>query len=264
VLELSRKVGDMNIRERLYIATYADKALETIKKHNLGMESNHICITENLDDDKTMDNLINDIKLSECEDRFIIHGPFTEIIPMGIDRKLVKAGMDRLDSAAEFTLKAGAHRMVVHTGLITEMYYDSWHIEKSADFWQEFMANKPGDFNIMIENVFDKSPMALKEIVDSINDERIGICFDVGHANAIGGDYSVYDWIKMLGSRIKHFHIHNNYGGKDRHLPLGDGDIDYKEVFRCIDDYCESEVTYAIESMNCIDSVNWLIEEEYI
>jgi len=264
MLELSRKVGNMNIRDKLYIATYAENSLEVIRNYGIGMESNHICITECLDDGNTIKELVNDMDYCDCKDKLIIHGPFTEIIPMGIDRKLVDAGMERLNEAAEFAINAGSKRMVVHTGLITEMYYDVWHIEKSTEFWTRFIKDKPSDFKIYIENVFETSPEALREIIDNINDPRVGICLDVGHANAMKKDYDVYKWIKILGKRIKHFHIHNNEGIKDSHRPLGDGELDYHRVLESILSNCDEDVTYTIESMNCIDSIKWLEKGKYI
>jgi len=264
VLKLFRKVGNMNIRDRVYVATYAENSLKAIKEYGLGMESNHICITECLDEESTINTLREDVNYCNCKDNLIVHGPFTEIIPMGIDGKIVEAGMERLNEAAEFAIKAGSKKMVFHTGLITDMYYDSWHIEKSSKFWERFIKNKPDDFNICIENVFETSPMALKEIIDIIGDKRVGICLDIGHANARKNDYDIYDWIEILGKRIKHFHIHNNDGTKDSHKPLGDGSLDYHKVFDCITKNCDECVTYTIESMNCIESIKWLEEGEYI
>ncbi|MBK5253861.1 MAG: sugar phosphate isomerase/epimerase [Peptostreptococcaceae bacterium] len=258
----------MNIRNRLYIATYATNSLDVIKSNGLGMESNHVCMTEYLNSDKiedTYNGIVEDIERCGCADKLILHAPFTEIIPMGIDQRIVMLGMERLNEAAELAVRLGTKKMVVHTGLITDMYFDEWHIEKSSIFWSKFIENKPKDFKLVIENVFENSPKALKEIIDNINDPRVGICLDVGHANAVEKEYSAEDWISYLGNRINHFHIHNNNGErKDTHSPIGLGTIDYKSIFKSIEKNCNDEVTFTIESMNCEDSIKWLIEEKYI
>lgn len=268
MLELCRKVGFMNIRERLYIATYATNSLDVIRSNGLGMESNHVCITEHLNKeniDETYREIGKDVNYCGCKDKLILHGPFTEIIPMGIDKRIVMTGMERLNEAAALGIKIGAKKMVVHTGLIPQMYFDEWHIEKSSMFWSEFISNKPKDFELVIENVFENSPKALKEIIDNIDDSRVGICLDIGHAHAVEKQYGAQDWVSYLGNRIKHFHIHDNSGGgKDLHGPLGSGTIDYMSVFKSIEENCSSDVTFTIESMNCEDSVKWLAEKEYI
>ena len=49
---------------------------------------------------------------------------------------------------------------------------------------------------------------------------------DVGHAML--SDLSVWEMQKKLGKRITAYHIHDNDGSRDLHLPIGEGIFDWK------------------------------------
>ncbi len=53
-----------------------------------------------------------------------------------------------------------------------------------------------------------------------------------GHANISGNN--VYDYIKKCRSKIINLDIHDNKGKKDEHLPIGDGNIDFKKIFKIL------------------------------
>ncbi|OPY38483.1 MAG: endonuclease IV [Methanoregula sp. PtaU1.Bin051] len=58
--------------------------------------------------------------------------------------------------------------------------------------------------------------------------EGIGMTFDFGHANTVG---KVDEFLPLV-SRADHIHIHDNHGGRDEHLALGDGTINWETVGR--------------------------------
>ena len=51
---------------------------------------------------------------------------------------------------------------------------------------------------------------------------------DVGHANLGGDDHEVF--CRQLGNHIKHVHFSDNRSTADHHLPLGVGNIDWKNA----------------------------------
>ncbi len=79
-----------------------------------------------------------------------------------------------------------------------------------------------------------RQPEELLHIINEVNEDNIGICFDVGHANTTKNmdDFLVDDVMK----RVIHVHASDNHGDDDRHLPLGSGNIDWKKVFRKLQD----------------------------
>lgn len=255
------------MNEKLYLATYSENAVEVAAQNGLGLELNDLCISENMDEENapaTLAAMRQEIEASGA-DRVIIHGPFTEIIPASIDHRAVELGMTRLNEAYAFAEKLGVKRMIVHTGYVPLLYFRQWHLEKSLYFWKSFMADKPDDFQICIENVFEEEPTVMRELAESIDDNRIKLCLDVGHANAVTlPDCEIFDWIRVMGPHIAHFHLHNNNGHEDLHAPLPEGTMDMKRVLECIEAYCPAEATFTIESRTCASSVKWLEEQGFL
>ena len=255
------------MRERFYIATFSQNAEEVIRQNRLGIELNDLCISESMDKEqaeKTLQAMRREIDVS-CAESVLIHGPFTEIIPAAIDHRMVSLGMERLQEAYRFAEKLGVNRMVVHSGYIPLLYFQNWHLEKSRAFWCRFMEDKPADFHLYIENVFEDDPTIMKELVETVADPRIRLCLDVGHASAAAGpDCDVTEWIRILAPYIGHFHLHNNDGKSDRHDPLSDGILDMQEILHCITDCCGSDTTMTIESRVCDSSVQWLENEGFL
>lgn len=250
------------MKDNLYIATFSENALSVIRRHGLSIELNDLCISENLDQERvrdTMDTMRRELVESGAK-KTIIHGPFTEIIPASIDHRAVELGLTRLNEAHAVAEKLGINRMVVHSGYMPLLYFKEWHKEKSLFFWKKFMEDKPEDFIIYIENVFEDEPVMMKEIIEDLADPRIQICLDVGHANAVTSvEYDIYDWIRILGPMIGHFHLHNNDGKTDLHGPLESGAMDMEAVLSAIRTHCSPDVTMTIESRTCASSAEWML-----
>lgn len=100
---------------------------------------------------------------------------------------------------------------------------------------------------IAIENMpnmpffLGRTAQELSEIIDGTN---LSVCFDVGHANTTG---QIDQMIEAFGDRIANIHIHDNHGVSDEHLTIGDGDIEYVDVFSKLSDY---QGNFVIESKN--------------
>ncbi|MBR1969790.1 MAG: sugar phosphate isomerase/epimerase [Clostridia bacterium] len=73
----------------------------------------------------------------------------------------------------------------------------------------------------------------LANLVDSFNDDNMGVCWDTGHANLM--HFNQADAIKFMGKRIKCTHIHNNYQKEDCHFPPDNGNIDWEKVMAAFD-----------------------------
>lgn len=256
-----------NIRERLFAATFSSGALDVIRENKLNIEINHTCISEALDEKNRLcllDEIRNDI-LESGADRIILHGPFTEIYPAAIDYRARRFAMERLNDAYEVATSIGAEAMVVHSGYIPFIYFKEWQAEKSSVFWQEFMSDKAPEFRIYVENVLEDEPYMVAEMMKLISDPRIGVCLDVGHALAAGhSTVAIEKWIEILGPYIRHFHIHNNLGTGDTHSSLGNGMLNFHNIFAATQTCCRSDVTFTIESREAAPSVKWLIDEGYL
>ena len=246
-------------KDNLYISTFSDNAISLARKYDLGLEINHTCISENLDD---IDKLIKDISVDvRGFNKLIIHGPFTEIHPAAIDHRVKELGLERLNEAYEVAKAFNIRKMVVHNGWVPFIYFKEYQALKGAEFFKEYMDGK--NLTLAIENVLEDEPYMLKDMLDKIEDDRIGICLDIGHLNA-ASNIDVLEWISVLGKYIKHFHLHNNYKDKDSHNILNDGTIDILKVLEKIDNICSEDTTFTIESRDTYGSIKFLEKEGLI
>ncbi len=257
----------LNLKDRLYVATFQNDAVQVAANYGIGLEFNHTCISQDLDAsnrDKLLAEMRADFEFAG-HPTAVVHGPFTEIHPAAIDYRARQAGRLRLDEAYEVCEALGVKSMVVHTGWLPFIYFKNWQAEKGAEFWQDFMKDKPADFKIYVENVLEDEPYMMKEMMEQISDERIRICLDIGHAQAITQkDISVEKWIEVLGPYIGHFHLHNNDGTGDNHEDFETGLLDMTKIFETIEKYCTGDVTFTIEARECGSCAKWLKERGYI
>ena len=70
------------------------------------------------------------------------------------------------------------------------------------------------------------------EIVDLVNDERLGICLDTGHANCFQDD--IYTDVIKIGKRLKTLHVHDNLSHlrMDLHMVPFTGNLDFKKLMQ--------------------------------
>lgn len=258
------------MKNKLFIATFSEGALKVAKDFGVGLEINHICISEELDPSNRRNLLAQirkDIAAAGVSDPsgLFLHGPFTEIHPAAIDYRARQMGMERLNEAYEVAAALGINRMVVHTGWIPFIYFKSWQAEKGAEFWQKFMSDKPSDFHIYVENVLDDEPYMLLDMMKRIDNPSIKLCLDTGHANATTSpELPVEKWIEVLGSHIGHFHLHNNDGTGDSHSPFDCGSMDMNSIFSAINKFCDDDVTLTIEARDARACLCWLDKNNYL
>ena len=94
-------------------------------------------------------------------------------------------------------------------------------------------------------------------IVEALDDERIRLCFDIGHANAYSKT-PVMQWLERFAPFISHFHIHNNGGEYDAHDHLTEGTIPMRELLERAEELCP-QATYTLEITDSQNDVNWLL-----
>ncbi len=70
---------------------------------------------------------------------------------------------------------------------------------------------------------------SLIDIIDTVNDDALGACWDFGHARIMMSDQPRQ--LRKLGRRLVATHVHDNKGTKDAHLiPFVGGDIKWEEI----------------------------------
>lgn len=240
---------------RLFLSTIADDAVQTAREFGLGVELAQFCLAENMD--KTPPDVQASLDAALEVPRRMLHAPFAELCPAAIDPLVRAVTRRRFLQAAALAKRYGAEKMVVHSGFIPLVYYPEWFAPQSAAFWREFLNDVDG-LTLCVENVMETSPDALRQIAELVNDPRLRICFDVGHAFCQGGELA--PWLDALAPYISHVHLHNNHGSFDEHLGLPDGTLDMAAVIRQLEALAP-QATYTLEVRPARASVEWLLEE---
>ena len=242
-------------REKLYISTTASDSYLVAQKYGLGIEIADFCTAWNMDD-----NFIETDRRLNCKldgiDRRLLHAPFNELFPCAIDRKARELATYRYKQAIALAKQYNASKVIIHGGYNPYIYYPEWYVEQSVLFWKDFIKELPETVHIALENTLEDTPELLLDIIKGVNDSRMRICLDVGHAN-VYSKIPVPKWIEHCEGFISHFHIHNNDGTCDSHSALEQGTISPNELFEVTEKLCP-DASYTIEMMNAETSVQWI------
>jgi sugar phosphate isomerase/epimerase len=102
------------------------------------------------------------------------------------------------------------------------------------------------DTTLAVENVFEKTPTTILSLLEHINSPRFRHCLDIGHFNVFA-DTTIEDWVRTMAPYIVETHLHDNMGGTDNHLPIGQGNIDFQSLSRLIDRYVADPPLWSLE-----------------
>lgn len=162
-----------------------------------------------------------------------IHAPFHDLNPGALDPLVRDATVRRFCQTLAAADALGGSLVVFHPG------YEKWKyglqprlwLEASLDFWPPFLElAERQDCRLTVENIFEDDPQTLLELVQTLDSPRFGHCFDVGHWHLFCGS-DLEEWIRLQAPRLFHLHLHDNCGGADEHLPVGDGTVPFPLLF---------------------------------
>ena len=197
---------------RLCDDTDVRRVFELCVNNNLGIEIQGF-YNPNLIDTEETEKLILYYKnaLANFQGGKSLHAPFWDL-NLGTKNPMIKdATMKTFNYAYKVAKELGCTEIVVHNGFVPNTsFYQGW-VKNATAFWQEFFTDKDDSITMMIENQCEEDSEVLKMEIDSVNDPRLKVCLDIGHANA-NSNMSVKDWIITLGDRIGYLHLHNNHG----------------------------------------------------
>ncbi len=139
--------------------------------------------------------------------------------------------------AIECTAEAGGEICVIHP----DNYKSP---EENGEIYLELLPfAKEHNVKIATENMWnwDKekdqasfaacaTPESFNAHLDTLNDEYLTACLDIGHAEMKGINTSAVEMIRALGNRLTALHIHDNDKWHDSHQIPMSMDIDFKEI----------------------------------
>ena len=220
------------------------------------------------------DNLVKDYAEIFKEFKFgkSLHAPFWDLNLGSKNAAVREATMKAYNYAYDVAKKLGCTEIVVHNGFVPNTsYYEGW-TKNAVKFWEEFFSDKDDSITMMIENQCEEDSTVLQMEIDAVNDPRLKVCLDIGHAHA-NSKMSVEDWITSLGERIGYLHLHDNHGIvedrpsflNDEHLGIGMGTIDNEKVFKLLEENCpdaiwniECKIKYIEESIEVLKNMGYI------
>ena len=208
------------------IDTYLNNALDLVLTPEIAIKGPEL---------DSMDNaLLDQVRqvLATAQVRPTVHAPFFDLNPGALDPLVRQVTYQRLQQSLSVAGKLNTHLMVIHPGVDKWRYPNleqTW-MALAKDFFPPLIEQAAGyGCRLAIENIYEETPDTLVQLVDGINSEWFGHCFDAGHWHLFG-KRPMAEWLKAIGPKLFHLHLHDNHGRADEHLPVGDGTIDFSPL----------------------------------
>ncbi len=234
------------------IYTYEYLDLEELDRYGLGVEIQDFTDPSMTDQvyDRTMDFYRKAFK--DYRGIKSMHGPFIDLKPSSPDRDIKDVSRKKYRMALNVARELEMDYIIFHTQINPNHIGKTvreFEKEENTKFWKETLdLFKDYKGTIVLENVFEKEPELIKELIDSIDRPNLKINLDIGHARL--GQEELEEWIRILGSRIAYMHIHSNDGKYDLHQPATREEVE--ELYYFLDKYGLDPVLsleYNIEDM---------------
>lgn len=248
-------------REAILISTIAEDAAQTAEQYGLGLELAEFCTASNLDDGFAQTDCVVKEQMTHAN-RFMLHGPFSELFPCAVDPKARDLARLRYRQTFAVAQAYGISKVVLHAGFQPHLYFPCWFTQQSIAFWKAFVPEIPDGMTVCLENTLEETPDMLTEILRAVESPKLRMCLDVGHVNV----YSctpVSQWLTACEPYISHFHLHNNDGQQDAHNAVFQGTVDMEQVLDMAQTLCPS-ATVTLEVRQAEPSVRWLLEKGWI
>ncbi len=176
------------------------------------------------------------VKLHENGLSSSLHAAYIDLNIGARDEEIRRISVKRVIDSIKLAIPFKPIMVVCHPG-----YFD-YNYSFNHKIWLENAyrsISEIGEFSIKngmriaLENVFERRPDNIFELLSRLPDKNFGFCFDIGHANLFT-EIELVEWIRIFRNRLFEVHIHDNHGKFDEHLPIGEGNIPYDEIFQLI------------------------------
>jgi sugar phosphate isomerase/epimerase len=174
-----------------------------------------------------------------------LHGPFLDLSYTSWDHLILEATRRRIRDTLELCRRLRPEHLVLH--LRCPAYFcraermEPW-VRAARAFWEPWLERFAAlGVTVAFENVEESDPAPAIALLDALRGYPCGFCLDVGHAHAFTA-LAPRLWVERLGARIVHLHVHDNLGDDDRHLPPGQGNIDFPQLYESFRRHCPQAV----------------------
>jgi hexulose-6-phosphate isomerase len=159
-----------------------------------------------------------------------------------------RAAIDGLAKTLEATAGLGVDCVLTTGGRVSDdIAYDVAYDRVKEGLQQLAPVAERCRVNLAVENVWNKhllSPLEMRDLIDAIGSEYVGVFFDTGNIVLYGYPEQ---WIRILGKRIKKVHFKDFKRQGYQWTQLMEGDVNWPKVMAELrnigyDDYVISEV----------------------
>lgn len=163
---------------------------------------------------------------------FTVHLPFVDWNIASLVPEAQRLSLERTQRGIEFGHILGAYCGVLHTGLVPLRL--PLTLEHGNKRLQQGLSKLELAIPVALENLglsgndLLESPQELVDLLAAY--PQYGFCLDVGHALVQRGPQGWSEYHQPLEHRLIHFHLHDNDGSQDTHLPCGEGKVDWDWV----------------------------------
>jgi len=164
--------------------------------------------------------------------RFSVHAPLSDVNIASLNPEMRKESIKQISETIKIASELDIHLITMHPGhlsplavLVPEKIRE---INKNS-VKQISKTAKEYNVTVALENMPNQritTSHSLKELLE-IADSNVEICFDIGHANTNNNIHEFLDYGKFAN-----VHIHDNIGKNDPHLVIGEGNIDFRNVLK--------------------------------
>jgi sugar phosphate isomerase/epimerase len=162
-----------------------------------------------------------------------IHGPYMDLSIGAFDPEIRSISQKRILQSLEVASYLHAKTLVLHPGYTSFKYsevLEDWLRNCESLLTEVGLGGGKSGIMFALENTFESSPEVLCRLVDRLDPEVFGHCFDIGHFNVFArGD--LLSWLRRVKGRLVELHLHDNDGASDQHLAIGEGTADFSSLF---------------------------------
>lgn len=192
--------------------------------------------------------------------RYTYHAPIFDINLGATNERWRKLSVKIINEHIMFARDMNIENVVVHPyrpmGL--EVFFLGQIVGNVIKSLHEINAKNDTSVKILVENLpcmgeLFCNPDTLLLLEDCL------FCYDTSHANCAG--FAQKEFISELGNRIHEIHVIDGKKNKmDMHLPIGKGDIDFRETYKALKDirFCGPVILEAFSIEDAASSIRIL------
>lgn len=213
-------------------------SIKLAKELGLGIEISRFPNFKNID--TSFEQILIELQkdLAGFKGQRTLHGMFFDLSIASNDPEIRAISQKRYRQSFEAAKAINADIIVFHSGnkgMKHKASQDKFK-KNSISFWKEFIKEfEEANITAVIENVHEREPNSILEVIKGVNSPNLKASIDTGHANLFS-EIKIPDWIKAYGKHLHHMHIHNNFGDDDAHNSLINGSISFDEIFNTLKD----------------------------